>query len=68
MTSYFDRADAAERDLKKWLTAYAEAGVPELVLLTLLREQANEFETLGYVPRSASTTDANKQTPLRRTR
>jgi hypothetical protein len=41
----------AVQDLEKWLRAYAKAGIPELVLIQLLRDQARNVEREGYVSR-----------------
>ncbi|MDG5777868.1 hypothetical protein VB773_19850 [Haloarculaceae archaeon H-GB2-1] len=44
--------EATARDLEAWLGAQAEQGVPELVLVGLLRGYADEIQDQGYVPRS----------------
>jgi|AntDeeMetagen134_2_1112570.scaffolds.fasta_scaffold01121_8 hypothetical protein len=41
----------AEVELEQWLVEQAENGVPELVLIGLLRNYADDIEQLGYVPR-----------------
>jgi hypothetical protein len=41
----------AEVELEKWLIEQAENGVPEIVLIELLRDYADDIEHLGYVPR-----------------
>jgi hypothetical protein len=55
MTTQPDGDDAVvehvERDLERWLVAHARAGVPEVVLVAILRQYADQVETLGYVPR-----------------
>jgi len=43
--------EEAEADLEEWLVEQAEAGVPEIVLIGLLRDYAGDIEDLGYVPR-----------------
>jgi len=50
----FDRSriDAVEQDLERWLLRQAQAGVPELVLVGLLREYADVIERRGVIPRS----------------
>lgn len=44
--------DAAERELERFLAKHAKAGLPELVLVKLLREYAITIETIGYIPRT----------------
>ena len=41
----------AEVELEKWLIEQAENGVPEIVLIELLRDYADDIEHLGYVQR-----------------
>ncbi|WP_430639638.1 hypothetical protein [Haloferax volcanii] len=41
----------AREELQGLLVAQAQAGVPEQVLVELLREQAAEIEQFGYIPR-----------------
>jgi len=43
--------EEAEFELKRWLVKQAENGVPELVLIRILRDDADEIDHLGYVPR-----------------
>lgn len=43
--------EAAEVELEEWLVEQAENGVPEMVLIGLLRNYADDIEQLGYVPR-----------------
>ena len=43
--------EQAEDELEQWLVDQAEAGVPEIVLIGLLRDYAEDIEHLGYVPR-----------------
>lgn len=45
------KIEAAEVELEEWLVEQAENGVPEMVLIGLLRDYANDIEQLGYVPR-----------------
>ena len=40
-----------ERALERWLLKQATQGVPELVLISLLREAADDIEERGYVSR-----------------
>lgn len=47
-----DRIDAAEQELEQWLGRHAETGLPELVLVGLLRDYADRVERFGYVPRT----------------
>lgn len=51
-TSNNPRVDDAENALEWWLVSNAEAGVPELALVAVLRRYANTIEHLGYVPRT----------------
>ena len=44
--------EAAEQSLERLLAEHAEAGLPELVLVKLLRDYAITIETIGYVPRT----------------
>jgi hypothetical protein len=46
------RIDQADRDLRCWLAIQARAGVPELVLIALLRSYTRRIERHGYIPRS----------------
>jgi len=41
-----------EQHLERLLVASATDGVPELVLISLLRDYANLSEETGYVPRT----------------
>ncbi|ELZ40781.1 hypothetical protein C463_14355 [Halorubrum californiense DSM 19288] len=43
--------EEAEVDLEEWLVEQAEDGIPEIVLVGLLRDYADDIEQLGYVPR-----------------
>jgi len=43
--------EEAEVDLEEWLVERAENGVPEIVLIGLLRDYAEDIEHHGYVPR-----------------
>ena len=47
-----NRIDAVEQALEHWLLLQAQAGVPELVLVGLLREYADVIEHHGIIPRS----------------
>ena len=51
-TSNQKQIDDAEQALEWWLVSNAEAGVPELALIEVLRTYAETVEQLGYVPRS----------------
>ena len=42
----------AEQQLEQLLVATAEDGVPELVLIAVLRDYADLVEEQGYVPRT----------------
>jgi len=46
------RIDAVEQALERWLLRQAQAGVPELVLVGLLRDYADVTEHRGVIPRS----------------
>lgn len=43
--------EQAEDELEQWLVERAEAGVPEVVLVGLPRDYADDIEHLGYAPR-----------------
>jgi len=43
----------AEKALERWLVRQATQGVPELVLVSLLREAADDIEERGYVSRQS---------------
>jgi hypothetical protein len=43
--------EEAEVELEEWLVEQAENGIPEIVLVGLLRDYADDIEHLGYVPR-----------------
>jgi len=51
MTVDLNEIEQAEDELEQWLVDQAEAGVPEIVLIGLLRDYADDIEHLGYVPR-----------------
>jgi hypothetical protein len=42
-------------ELEHWLATQARAGAPELMLISLLREQADTIEQRGYISRTDST-------------
>ena len=46
-----------EQALHELLVQYADRGVPELVLLGVLREQARAIERHGYLPRRYASRD-----------
>jgi len=43
--------EEVEVELEQWLVDQAENGIPEVVLIGLLRDYADDIEHLGYVPR-----------------
>jgi len=43
--------EEAETELEQWLVEQAENGIPEIVLIGLLRDYADDIEHLSYVPR-----------------
>lgn len=43
--------EEAEIKLEQWLVEQAENGIPEIVLIVLLRDYADDIKQLGYVPR-----------------
>ena len=43
--------EEAEVKLEEWLLEQAEKCIPEIVLVGLLRDYADDIEQLGYVPR-----------------
>lgn len=49
--------EEVEVELEQWLVEQAENGVPEIVLIRLLRDYADDIEQLGYVPRMWGHTD-----------
>ncbi|ADE02054.1 hypothetical protein [Haloferax volcanii] len=51
MSVDLNEIEQAEVDLEEWLVEQATSGVPELVLVNLLRDYADDVEDLGYVPR-----------------
>ncbi len=59
------RIDAVEQDLERWLLRQAQAGVPELVLVGLLREYADVIEHHGVIPRSWGKPSQESQTSTR---
>jgi len=48
------RTDCDDREMGRWLAEQARVGVPELVLLALLRSYAGRIERRGYIPREWS--------------
>jgi len=46
-----DTIEATEHDLERLLVTHAEDGIPEVLLVELLRDYATIIETIGYVPR-----------------
>jgi len=51
MAVELNEIEEAEVELEEWLVEQAENGVPEIVLIGLLRDYADDIEQLGYVPR-----------------
>ncbi|MEE6209475.1 hypothetical protein U3A55_04780 [Salarchaeum sp. III] len=51
MAVELNESEEAEVELERWLVEQAENGVPEIVLIGLLRDYADDIEHLGYVPR-----------------
>ncbi|QKY20535.1 hypothetical protein B4589_009155 [Halolamina sp. CBA1230] len=51
MSVELNEIEEAEVELEEWLVEQAENGVPEIVLIGLLRDYADDVEHLGYVPR-----------------
>ena len=51
MAVELNEIEEAEVELEEWLVEQAENGVPEVVLIGLLRDYADDIEHLGYVPR-----------------
>ena len=54
--------ESAATTLEAWLVSHADAGIPELVLVGLLREYADRIAELGHIPRSWSTTNTGYNT------
>ncbi len=61
-----NRTDTVEQDLERWLLRQAQAGVPELVLVGLLREYADLIENQGVIPRSWDEASPERQHSTRR--
>jgi len=55
-TAPLSHIKGAQTTLETWLVSHADAGIPELALVTLLCEYADRIAELGYVPRSWGTT------------
>ncbi|WP_435119798.1 hypothetical protein [Halolamina sp. C58] len=51
MSVELNEIEEAEVELEQWLVEQAENGVPEIVLIGLLRDYADDIEHLGYVSR-----------------
>jgi hypothetical protein len=51
MAVELNEIEEAEVELEQWLVDQAENDVPEIVLIGLLRDYADDIEHLGYVPR-----------------
>ena len=62
------RIEAVERDCEPWVALHAQAGVPELVLVGILRDSADTIERRGVIPRSLNTMSYESQHSARRHR
>ena len=51
MSVQLNEIKEAEVELEEWLVEQAENGAPEIVLIGLPRDYADDVEHLGYVPR-----------------
>jgi len=51
MAVELNEIEEAEVDLEQWLVEQVKNGIPEIVLIRLLRDYADDVEQLGYVPR-----------------
>lgn len=51
MAVELNEIEEAKVELEQWLVDQAEHGVPEVVLVGILRDYADDIEDLGYVPR-----------------
>lgn len=59
MSVDLNEIEQAEDELEDWLVDQAESGVPEVVLMGLLRDYADDIEHLGYCP-----ADVGSQRPM----
>jgi hypothetical protein len=57
MAVELNEIEEAEVELEQWLVEQAENGIPEIGLVGLLRDYADDIEQLGYVPRMWGHTD-----------
>lgn len=57
MAVELNEIEEAKVELEQWLVNQAENGIPEIVLVGLLRDYADDIEHLGYVPRMWGDTD-----------
>jgi len=57
MAVELNEIEEAEVELEQWLVEQAENGVPEIVLIGLLRDYADDIEQFGYVPRMWGASD-----------
>ena len=57
MAVELNEIEATEVELEEWLVDPAENGIPEIVLVGVLRDYADGIEHLGYVPRMWGHTD-----------
>ncbi|WP_282350685.1 hypothetical protein [Haloferax volcanii] len=51
MAVELNEIEEAEVELEQWLVEQAENDIPEVVLVGLLRDYADDIEQLGYVSR-----------------
>jgi len=51
MAVELNEIEEVEVEPEEWLVEQAENGIPEIVLIGLLRDYAHDVEQLGYVPR-----------------
>ena len=65
MSTKRSRLDTTERELERLLAKHAEAGIPELVLVELLRNYATTIETIGYIPRTWQPSEYTENEPSR---
>lgn len=65
MTPNTHHINRADRDLRRWLVVQARTGVPELVLVALLRSYAFRIERRGHVPRGWDDPDCAQHLEVR---
>ena len=49
--------EETEIELEQWLVEQAQNGIPEIVLIELLRDYVENIERLSYVPRMWGASD-----------